>query len=388
MLAYHLANRPKSKILGGKSFMLGGSTDLKAEAAEVMSGDLSGIAAISMPYWVRARTYPPRQLALLKDWEQKIERFVEGSLKEDIRFLGGVPAWLLIFVNKLRAYTNKPQARLVDFFPNLELVVHGGVNFSPYRSQFEELLEGSHAELREVYPASEGFIASADRGPNEGLRLNLCHGIFYEFVPLEELSSPNPTRHWVKNIELNINYAVVLTTCSGLWSYIIGDTVRFVDRKVPRLLVTGRTSYTLSAFGEHLIAEEVESAISVASQEIGSQIQDFAIGAIYPKSPQELGGHAVYVEFTGDVPQAAALSRFAEIFDKTLCARNDDYAAHRSDGFGLAAPLVHPVRSGSFAAWMKSRGKLGGQNKVPRLISKPELFDNLVDFMQQHISKR
>ena len=382
MLAYHLANRPKSKILGGKSFMLGGSTDLKLEATDVMSGDLSGIAAISMPFWARARSYPPRELALLKDWEQKIERFVEGSLKEDIRFLGGVPAWLLIFVNKLRAYTNKPDARLVDFFPNLELVVHGGVNFSPYRDQFEQLLEGSHAELREVYPASEGFIASADRGPNEGLRLNLCHGIFYEFVPLEELNSPNPTRHWVKNIELGVNYAVVLTTCAGLWSYIIGDTVRFIDRDIPRLLVTGRTAYSLSAFGEHLIAEEVEAAISAAAHEIGCQVQDFAIGALYPKTPQELGGHAVYIEFTGSAPQVEQLVQFASVFDKILCQRNDDYAAHRSDGFGLMAPVIHPVKSGSFAAWMKSRGKLGGQNKVPRLIAKPELFEDLAAFMR------
>ena len=386
LLAYHLANRPNSKLLGGKSFMLGGSTDLKAEAPEVMSGDLSGIAAISMPFWARARSYPPRELALLKDWEQKIERFTEGSLREDIRFLGGVPAWLLIFVNKLRAYTNKPDARLVDFFPNLELVVHGGVNFSPYREQFESLLEGSHAELREVYPASEGFIASADRGPNEGLRLNLCHGIFYEFVPLEELSSPNPTRHWVKNIELGVNYAVVMTTCAGLWSYILGDTVRFIDRDVPRLLVTGRTSYSLSAFGEHLIGEEVEAAISAAAQEIGCQIQDYAIGAIYPKNPQELGGHAVYVEFAGTAPAAEKIARFASVFDKTLTIRNDDYAAHRSEGFGLAAPVIRSVKNGSFAAWMKSRGKLGGQHKVPRLISKPELFENLAEFMQSQTS--
>lgn len=385
LFMHHLVNRPNSKLLGGKSFMLGGSTDLKFEAPEVMSGDLSGIAAITMPFWARARSYPPRNLALLKDWEEKIDAFVKGSLKEDIRFLGGVPAWLLIFVNKLRQYTNKPNANLVDFFPNLELVVHGGVNFEPYRVQFEALLEGSHAELREVYPASEGFIASADRGPNEGLRLNLAHGIFYEFVPVEELTSPNPTRHWVKNIELGVNYAIILSTCAGLWSYIIGDTVRFVDRKIPRLLVTGRTAYALSAFGEHLIAEEVEAAIAAACLETQSQIQDYAMGAVYPQSPQELGGHAVYIEFSGATPQAEQLERFATVFDQTLSQKNDDYAAHRSEGFGLASPKIYRVSPGSFAAWMKARGKLGGQNKVPRLISKPELFLNLSQFMNQQL---
>jgi hypothetical protein len=268
----------------------------------------------------------------------------------------------------------------VELYPNLELVAHGGVNFAPYRKQFEELLEGSRAETREVYPASEGFVAVADRGPDEGLRLILDNGIFFEFVPVEELGRPGPTRHWIRNAETGVNYAIVLSTCAGLWSYILGDTVRFIELRPPRILVTGRTAYSLSAFGEHLIDDEIERSVARAAQEVGAVVADYAVGPVFPTRAGELGGHFFVVEFAS-LPQAPALSRFAEVLDHELATRNEDYRAHRSRGFGMAPPSVLAAKPGSFAAWMKARGKFGGQHKVPRIINDPALLRELRDFM-------
>ena len=189
LLAHHIANRPRSRILGGKNFMLGGSTDLTPCAPGVAMGDLSGIAANEVPRFARGRFFPPRDLALISDWEEKVQRLASRSLEEDIRTIGGTPSWLLVLFERLQALRPGTDGRLAECYPNLELLVHGGVNFAPYRARFEALLEGSHAETREVYPASEGFIALADRGPGEGLRLLLDNGLFFEFVPAEELGS-------------------------------------------------------------------------------------------------------------------------------------------------------------------------------------------------------
>jgi hypothetical protein len=382
LLTFHVLNHPSSQIFGGLNFMLGGSTDFQRLAEGVSSGDLSGITVKELPFWAKPRYFPPEELAFEKDWEKKISQFAYEVGKRDIRMLGGVPAWMLILIDSLRKLNNKPDGKIVDFFPNLEMLVHGGVNFTPYLSQFQQLLEGSHAELREVYPASEGFIATADRGSGEGLRLHCDHGIFYEFVPLEELDSPHPTRHWVGNIETDVNYAIVLTTCVGLWSYIIGDTVRFVETAPPRLLITGRTSYFMSAFGEHLIAEEVEDALTYASESLGLLVHDFSMGAVFPASTGELGRHLFVVEAVGVNNVDVQGSELCRLIDQRLCARNEDYAAHRAEGFGLGLPEIKFAPEGFFAAWMKSRGKLGGQHKVPRLINKQDLFDDLLNFVE------
>lgn len=380
LLTFHLANCPRSQIFGGRSFILGGSTDLVEQSPGVWSGDLSGISVQTMPWWAKMRYFPPPELARLKDWEEKMAKLAPLSLKADIRMLSGVPAWLLLFVEALRKAAPEMSGRLVDFFPDLELLVHGGVNFAPYYDQFAELLRGSRAETREVYPASEGFIAVADRSWGDGLRLNVDHGIFFEFVPTEELDSANPIRHWVGNLEIGVNYAVVLTTCAGLWSYIIGDTVRFVDRETPRLLVTGRTSYFLSAFGEHLIGEEIDDAVSTSAHELGVKVSDYSVGAIFPEKASELGRHLYIIELSGDGCPGDAASTFSKRIDEILIKRNEDYEAHRAKGFGLNPPEIVIAKKGMFAAWMKSRGKLGAQNKVPRIINKLELFKDLREF--------
>jgi len=377
LLTHHLANRPRSRILAGRSFMLGGSTELIERAPGVFSGDLSGIAAGALPLWARPFYFPPPELALLADWEEKVERLAHASLAADIRSLSGTPSWLLIFLDRLAAITG---GGLTDAYPDLELLIHGGVNFAPYRRRFEELLAGGHAELREVYPASEGFFGVADRGPGDGMRLLLDTGLFYEFIPVEELDADRPTRCWIGDVERGVNYAIAVSTCAGLWAYVVGDTVEFVDTEIPRVLVTGRTAYTLSAFGEHLIDAEIEEAIAQAAEAINATVTDYSVGALMPDGDSVRGGHLYIVEFADPAPDADRLAAFAETLDAALCRTNEDYEAHRAGGYGLDAPRVHGLAPGRFAAWMKSRGKLGGQNKVPRIITDDDLFRALRDF--------
>ena len=210
-----------------------------------------------------------------------------------------------------------------------------------------------------------------------GCGLIVDNGLFFEFVPVEELGSADPTRHWLANAETGVNYALVLSTCAGLWSYLIGDTVRFVERNPPRILITGRTSYSLSAFGEHLIGEEIEKGVAAAAAAIGAGVTDFSVGAVYPATEREPGGHLYIVEFVDEAPGADRLAEFARVLDETLCRLNVDYRDHRAKDFQMRSPVVHAVPPGTFAAWMKRRGKLGGQNKVPRVINDQALFDDL-----------
>lgn len=380
ILAFHLANHPGSDVLGGRSFVLGGSTELRVEAPGVLSGDLSGITAATVPWWAKGAYFPPPNLALLKDWNEKIDILARRSLNEDIRMISGVPSWLLIFFERAADIAGLDSIDLDKLYPRLRLLVHGGVSFAPYRDRFNALRGSSQAEFREVYPASEGFLAIGDRRErDEGLRLLLDRGVFFEFIPVDELSSNNPTRHWIANIEPNVQYAVVLSTCAGLWSYILGDTVRFTDNHPPRLIVSGRTSYFLSAFGEHLIGEEIEDAVTSACSQQGLQLVDFAVGAYFPRVNGELGRHIFFIE--GDRMLNAnytALAReLSAIIDARLSTRNEDYEAHRRDNTGMDAPEIRLVKAGAFAHWMESRGKLGGQNKVPRVINNHELFVDL-----------
>jgi hypothetical protein len=322
-----------------------------------------------VPWWAKGFYFPTGADAKIADWEEKSRILARRVLTEDIRSLSGTPSWLLLFFDEMKRAAPDKTGRLADYWPNLELLVHGGISFEPYRARFAELLAGSHAETREVYPASEGFIAIQDKGPREGLRLLTDNGLFFEFVPVEELDNAEPTRHWLGRAQTGVNYALVLTSCAGLWSYILGDTVRFIATSPPRLVVTGRTSYGLSAFGEHLIGEEIDAAITAAADATDIAVTDFLMGPVFAK---EGPGHHLYlVEGATPVrPEKATL--FAETLDATLSARNSDYAEHRSGNFGMGPPQVRFVRPGGFATWMKARGKFGGQNKVPRVIADAE----------------
>ena len=375
-LAHHSANRPGTRALRGKVFMLGGSTALTREAPGVQSGDLSGIELCELRWPVRRWFFPTLDLAAIADYETKIAAIAEASLTEDIRVIIGPPNWLLVYFERL--LTLRPGAtRLAEFFPNLELVIHGGMAFAPYRQRFLRLLEGSHAELREIYAASEGFFAVADRGPGEGLRLVVDSGIFYEFVPMSELGSANPARHWIGNAEPGIEYALAISNPSGAWSYLIGDTVRLTETNPARLYVTGRTSYVLTPFGEHVIHDQLESALAAASRGIGAEIAEYSVGPIFPGSEGAAGRHLYVIEFVGGVPEADALRGFARVLDEHLIAANEDYARRRMRDINLKPPQLLAVPAGTFHEWLRRRGRIGGQIKVPRVLNDRTLLDGL-----------
>jgi len=359
VLVWHLANHPGARPFGGLSFILGGSTDLQAVAPGVRQGDLSGIAAVGVPWVLRRWAWPPERLALMPDWDAKLAALAAEAPVEAIRTLSGTPSWLLVLLERLAARHGMPP------LPSLELLIHGGVAWAPYRDRLAPFLPPRCA-TREVYPASEGFVAIADRGEGEGMRLNLDRGCFFEFVPVDELDAAIPTRHWAATIETGVDYAVVVSSCAGLFGYVLGDTVRFIDRAPPRLLVTGRTSWTLSAFGEHLAGEEIEAALLHAAAQAGIEVLEYMVG---PEFAGTMGRHRWCVEATGNCDPA----RLSALLDAALRAENDDYAAHR-DGAQLAPPEIVLLPAGAFAAWMRAQGKLGGQHKVPRVIADPARF--------------
>lgn len=295
--------------------------------------------------------------------------------------------WLLAFFDKLAELRPGIEALIANYYPGLEMLVHGGIDFKPYAKRFSELLEGSHAEMREVYPASEAFIAIADRGSGEGLRLLIDNGVFYEFVPTAELDAAVPTRHWLGTVETDVEYAIVLSTCAGAWGYILGDTVRFIETDPPRILVTGRTSYMLSAFGEHLIDAEIEEAAAAAATSVDASVVDYCVAPLFPLTDGPKARHQYLIEFVEGPLPSKRLCDFRDRLDRDLCALNADYKEHRAGDFGLKPPSVTMLETGTFRAWMKERGKLGGQHKVPRIINGADLLANLREFVSQSNTK-
>lgn len=373
MVAYHLASRPRSGLFQGRLFFLGGSSDLERPAPDVQQGDLSGIASKEVSELLRPYTFPPLDLALEPDWDRKLAQLAERSLKERITLVGGVPSWLLALFQRLLDLSGK--STLAEVWPHLEVVVHGGVKFDPYRESFARVLGNPSIRLQETYPCSEGFIAFGDPATGH-LRLVFDHGLFYEFVPVEELGSASATRDWLGTARVGVNYAIVVSTCAGLWSHIIGDTVRFESLDPPLLTFTGRTKYTLSAFGEHLISEEIEAAVAAASARTGASVRDWHVGPVFRGA---LGHHLFVFEFLN---APADFGAFLRAFDADLSARNADYCAHRDDNVGLPLPALIVAEPGGFESWMRARGKLGGQNKVPRIDNSGTLTQHLEQFLR------
>jgi hypothetical protein len=357
----------------GKLFFLGGSTDLEQPAPGVAQGDLSGIAAKTVGPLLRPYTFPPLDLALDPNWDRKLSMLVERSLHEPITLVSGVSSCLVTLFQRLLETSGK--ATVAEVWPRLEVVVHGGVKFDPYRAAFAALLGAPAIRLRETYPCSEGFIAFGD--PATGLlRLLFDHGLFYEFVPLEELGTSAPARHWLGNARTGVNYAIVVSTCAGMWAHVIGDTIRFESLSPPLLTFTGRTRYSLSAFGEHLINEEVEAAVAAAAADTGASVRDWHAGPVFH---DPLGHHLFVVEFLAPPPDLAALRLR---LDSELTRRNAHYAWFRAEGGGLPLPALIHAAPGAFDAWMRSRGQLGGQHKVPRMDSSGTLTSALRAFLQ------
>ncbi len=365
-MSWFRAAFPTKPLFTGRMFFLGGSTDLQQlcagkPASSVLAGDLSGIAAREVPNLLRPFSFPPLDIALMRDWERKFEQLALQSRHLPITVVGGVPSWLLVLFERMLQLTGR--AKLIDVWPTLQVIVHGGTSFEPYRSLFTRIVGCDDVQFLETYPASEGFVAAED--PRYRLlRLIPDHQVFFEFVPVAELGANKPTRHTIADAVPGLQYAVVLTTCAGLWSYVLGDTVCFEKLDPPLLRFTGRTRYGLSAFGEHLIGEEIERAVTVAAEATAAAVVDFHVGPVFPDVPGTPGRHRYLVEFA---QPPADVTAFARHLDDTLGKLNEDYAAHRAGDLTMLMPEVWPVRRGGFADWMRAHGKLGGQHKLPRM---------------------
>jgi hypothetical protein len=387
VLMHHVRSNPNSRLFEGKMFLLGGAIDLNIEAPGIQSGDLSGISTATIPWWFRLHSYPPRKTALIFDWEERMDVVSKDPRSRDITAIGGQTPWLLAHMERAFTLKNNNNNTLAETFPLLELIICGGVNFSPYEHRFEAIMKGQQVALREVYAASEGFIAIGNGHPGNGMNPLLDNGLFFEFVPLEEIEASEPTRHWMETVEPNIDYAVAISSNSGLWAYLIGDIIRFKEVEKPCIVVTGRTGQALSAFGERLIEAEIVEAVTKAADVIGKSVQEFVVGPVFPSAAGETGRHLYIVEFS-DPPSDAALNhKFSEKIDSVLKEINLDYFEMRSGGLVIDRPELLTAPPGTFYGWMKKRGKLGGQNKVPRILLDQVLFEDLRRFASRGVGR-
>jgi hypothetical protein len=378
----HMLQTPRSNLFSGKCFVLGGTTGLKEEIPGVYSGDLSGIVGRCLPFWARPFYFPPPRISQIQSWEERLTNIAAELHQEKIVMMSGIPTWLLLVLQKVAEFHKVESVNLHELFPYLSLFIHGGVDFAPYREQFLKLSLGLKdlLDFREVYPASEGFIAGQDK-IDADLRLNTDHGIFFEFIPLAEINSESPTRLWIGNLEVDKDYAIVLTTCSGLFSYLIGDTVQVTSLNPPRLHVTGRTSYMLSAFGEHLLGKEIEMAVSQSAINAGVTVNEFSVRPLFPSSADGIGRHQYAIELAveNSAKDSTDEEHLATLIDAELRNKNDDYASLRKKDFAMLMPKVVLLPRGTFHQWMKDRGKLGGQHKVPRVIHDQALFQSILE---------
>ena len=359
-----------TRLLDGPMLFLGGCTTLAPMGHDCLGGDLSGLLAHRLPPVLRGLYSPGPELSAIADWETRLAAIATRIARQDLRLLGGMPSWMLILLQRVTALGGP----LGERWPNLGVFIHGGMSFAPYRDVFEQCL-GRHLEYVEVYPASEGFVALQTERTG-GLSLMLDYDIFYEFVPVEDLGGDRPRRHTVADVELDRPYAIVLTTPSGLWSYLLGDTVRFTARDPLRLHLTGRTRHFVNAFGENVIVEEVERALIEACRRTHADAVEFTVAPCYGSAAETRGRHDWLVEFSA--PPRTPLDVFARTLDDTLRQLNADYRTKRAGDVGMLPPRVIELPAGTFYGWMGARGKLGGQNKVPRVTNDRVTADGLL----------
>ncbi len=366
-LFHYIAKKNNADFVGGKMIFLQGSPELE-DIFGIKTGRLSGIVAHHIPNYLQKNRLPSWETNMIEDWETKVDKIVEETEKENMTLISGIPPWLIMYFEKL---IEKHGKKIKQIFPNLQLIVTGGVNYEPYRDKMEELLGGS-VDIVQTFPASEGFFAFQDDYTKEGLLLLTNHGIFYEFIPLEEYGKPKARRLTLKDVELHKDYALILTTNSGLWAYSIGDVVRFIDKKPHRILVSGRTKHFTSAFGEHVIAFEVEEAMKAALEKHPAQITEFHLA---PQVNPEKGlpYHEWFIEFEKEPHN---LEIFSSELDDQLRKRNLYYDDLISGNI-LQKLKISKLRKNAFNEYAKSEGKLGGQNKIPRLANDREIADLL-----------
>lgn len=375
MLSIYANNHPDNQLFTNKNLRLGGSSEMY-EDYNTKYGDLSAILIDNLPFWVEITTTPSKKVSLMSEWETKLNAIVNEVIKEDVGSFTGVPSWMMVLLQRVLKESGK--GSISELWPNLEVFFHGGISFKPYREQYRKLI-GRDINYYEVYNASEGFFGIQDQSGSEEMLLMLDYGIFYEFIPMEEFGKENPKIISLENVTLDKNYALVITTNGGLWRYLIGDTIKFTSLNPFRIKISGRTKHYINAFGEELMIENVEAALSKACESTRSAIKDFTGAPVYMKE-NESGAHEWMIEFS-EIPQD--LQHFISVFDNHLKSLNSDYEAKRYNNMTLKEPIVHIAKPNLFYDWMSSRGKLGGQNKVPRLSNNREYIEPLLALNQQ-----
>ena len=379
LLSIYVNNYPNTKIFSGKNLAIGGSQQINQmdKNADSYSGDVSAVLMKNLPFWAQFSRTPKLEIALMDNWEEKIEKIANATLDENITSMAGVPTWTIFLLQRIMEI--KGVNNILEVWPNLELFIHGAVSFTPYRSLFKSLIPSDDMHYLETYNATEGFFGIQDQKNATEMLLMLDYGIFYEFIPSEDFDSENPRTLMLSEVEAGQNYAVVISTNAGLWRYKIGDTIKFTSVRPYRFVISGRTKHFINAFGEELIVENAEQGIAKACEVTGALVDDFTAAPRYIGDGQK-GCHEWIIEFSR-TPEDMA--HFVQALDEALRAINSDYDAKRTKNIAVEAPLVHEVEPGTFYRWMKKRGKLGGQNKVPRLSNHRDYVDDIMKMVKQ-----
>ena len=372
MLSLFINNKPDTKVFTGKGLSIGGSHQVNPLNPDSFYGDVSAVIMQNLPFWAQFIRTPTLEIALMDDWEQKIERMAEYTMNENVTSLLGVPTWTILLLQRILEKTGK--SSIAEVWPNLEVFLHGAVAFGPYRGLFDNIISNPSMNYMEIYNASEGFFGIEDVLGTKDMLLMLDYGIFYEFIPLDEIDKDQPKTLLLEEVELDKNYAIVISTNAGLWRYVIGDTVKFTSKYPYRIRITGRTKHFINAFGEELIIENAESALAKAIQVTGAEISNFTAAPVYLESNSK-GGHEWLIEFHKEPDN---LDTFINTLDKTLREVNSDYDAKRAGDKAMIKPLVRVMPQGTFYNWLKSKGKLGGQYKVPRLSNNREILEEIL----------
>lgn len=371
VLSLYYMQHPESDLLTGKGLVIGGSHTVSSLHDEAFFGDLSAVLMQNTPFWGNWIRTPELKIALMDEWENKIEMLATTTMQENVTSVSGVPTWTLVLFQRILELTGKQNMK--EVWPSLELYMHGGVSFHPYKEQFMKLI-GGDVQYLEMYNASEGFFAAQDKSNSEGMLLFLDHGIFYEFMPMEEYGKEEPQTIGLKDVELDKLYAPVISTNGGLWRYLIGDTITFTSLTPFRIKVSGRLKLFINAFGEELIIENAEKAMAEACKETDAIVIDYTAGPIY-FSDNGNGAHEWLVEFEKEPNNIA---QFSTVLDEALKKQNSDYEAKRYKGIALREPLVRPLPNGHFNKWLKTKNKLGGQHKVPRLSNDRKILEEIL----------
>lgn len=369
---------PDTEIFSGKGLVIGGSHKVSSFTENSFYGDLSAVMMTNAPFWVDFLRTPDKSIALMEEWEEKIEKMALATINEDVTNISGVPTWTIVLIERLFQMSGKKS--LLDIWPNLEVYIHGGVSFVPYRDRFQQLIPGNKVKYLETYNASEGFFGIQESAERDDLLLMTNYGIFYEFVKAGEIFNPNAKAIPLWEVEKGVNYAMVISTNCGLWRYILGDTVKFTNCNPYRFHITGRTKLFINAFGEELVIENAEKAIAEACSQTGAVVSDYTAAPIYFESQGE-AGHQWLIEFEHPPMN---IDEFKNVLDNTLKSVNSDYEAKRYKDIALKAPKIVELQKGTFMNWLKEKGKLGGQHKVPRLCNDRSIADEILkNFVQK-----